>query len=205
MGPATKDRILRAADRAPSVYPGPVGELLRQELRSWLVFGRFLGSDLIVRAAGEDRFPEPAAEQWPERPGYTAVRTPVPRGPGPDEARDLAAAADRAREAYPGPVGELVHREIRAYLDFGHRFGNDTALVERLVKDLLAATAPAPVRHLDVPGRPARVDDDTGSAGGGRGVDACAHANRTRSDTSSGTGSGSGTRCSGRASRRSSC
>lgn len=159
----------------------------------------------VEREPAADRSPEPAAEQWPERPDHTAVRAPAPRGPGPDETCDLAAAADRAREAYPGPVGELVHREIRAYLDFGHRFGNDSALAGRLVKDLLARTAPAPVRHVDLLGGPTRADDDTGPAGDGRGVDACAHANRTRSDTSSGTGSGSATRCSGKASRRSSC
>jgi len=40
---------------------------------------------------------------------------------------------------YPGPVGQLVHREIQAYLEFGHRLGQ-TGLITRLAEDVLAAT-----------------------------------------------------------------
>jgi len=34
-------------------YPGAVGELLSQELLSWMVFGHQLGSDLIMRVADD--------------------------------------------------------------------------------------------------------------------------------------------------------
>jgi hypothetical protein len=46
------------------------------------------------------------------------------------------AAADYARLRYPGAVGELIHRELRAYAEFGHRFARD-ALVPRLAADIL--------------------------------------------------------------------
>ena len=49
----------------------------------------------------------------------------------------LLTAADRAQVLYPGPVGELIHREIRAYLEIGHRFGGNT-LISRLAAQLLA-------------------------------------------------------------------
>lgn len=95
------------------------------------------------RAAGEfDTAPRPT-DRWPESPDPAAVPTPAPRHPSPDETRDLATAADRALRVYPGPVGELVDREIRAYLAFGHRFGHDTVLIDRLAKDVLAVE-PAP-------------------------------------------------------------
>jgi hypothetical protein len=48
----------------------------------------------------------------------------------------LHEAAQRALDRYPGPVGQLVHREIEAYLDFGHRFAH-ASLITRLVEDLL--------------------------------------------------------------------
>jgi hypothetical protein len=40
---------------------------------------------------------------------------------------------------YPGPVGQLVHREIHAFLDFGHRFAQ-TNLITRLAEDILTST-----------------------------------------------------------------
>jgi len=49
----TKDWLHAAAKRARVRYPGAVGELLSQELLSWMVFGRLLGSDLIMRVADE--------------------------------------------------------------------------------------------------------------------------------------------------------
>ncbi len=49
----SKEVLLDAARRAQLVYPGPVGELLHQELVSWLQFGHLLGSSLIFRVADE--------------------------------------------------------------------------------------------------------------------------------------------------------
>jgi hypothetical protein len=50
---STKEWIHEAARAAKLRYPGAVGELLRQELLSWIVFGHQLGSGLIMRVAAE--------------------------------------------------------------------------------------------------------------------------------------------------------
>lgn len=49
----TKQRLRAAADRAVERHPGPVGELLAQELHSWMVFGHRLGATLILRVADD--------------------------------------------------------------------------------------------------------------------------------------------------------
>jgi hypothetical protein len=41
------------------------------------------------------------------------------------------AAAVLARRIYPGPLGELVHRELTAYAEFGYRVSDD-GLIPRL-------------------------------------------------------------------------
>lgn len=74
--------------------------------------------------------------RWLARPVDFA--RPPPRCPEAAEVRALALAAVRARTVHPGPVGELIQREIRAYLDFGHRFGHDAALIGRLAAEVLA-------------------------------------------------------------------
>lgn len=53
MDSGTKQWLLAAAKRAPERFPGAVGELVRQELLSWMVFGHRLGSSLIMRVADE--------------------------------------------------------------------------------------------------------------------------------------------------------
>jgi len=69
--------------------------------------------------------------------------TPAPTGGGdavPLCAHELSrvrAAAHHARRALPGSLGELVHRELTAYADFGYRFSSD-ALIPRLVGEILA-------------------------------------------------------------------
>ena len=50
------------------------------------------------------------------------------------------AAADRAREVYPGALGELVDRELRAFAAFGHRLAADD-VIARLTTEILAAGA----------------------------------------------------------------
>lgn len=44
----------------------------------------------------------------------------------------MRAAAFRATRLYPGPVGELVSRELLSWEDFGYRLGGN-----RLVMDLV--------------------------------------------------------------------
>jgi hypothetical protein len=68
--------------------------------------------------------------------------TPAPSGGDapPLQAHELSrvrAAAHHARRLLPGPLGELVHRELTAYADFGYRFSSD-ALIPRLVAEILA-------------------------------------------------------------------
>jgi hypothetical protein len=50
----------------------------------------------------------------------------------------LRAAAFRATRLHPGPVGELVSRELLAWEDFGYRLGGGQ-LVMRLVDHVLKA------------------------------------------------------------------
>lgn len=59
MDPDTKQWLSAAARRATQCYPGAVGELLSQELLSWMVFGHQLGSDLIMRVADDLLVEEP--------------------------------------------------------------------------------------------------------------------------------------------------
>jgi len=64
------------------------------------------------------------------------------------DARRFRAAAVHARRIYPGPIGELVYRELDAYAEFGHRLGDDGLILR------LAAAV------LDVPSDP-RPEDQT--------------------------------------------
>ncbi len=52
------------------------------------------------------------------------------------EVSRLRAAAYHARRVYPGPLGELLHRELSAFAEFGHRFAGD-ALLPRLATEIL--------------------------------------------------------------------
>ncbi len=62
-----------------------------------------------------------------------------------DQQSHYAAAADFALRRYPGPLGELIHRELVAYAEFGHRFAAD-ALIPRLAVHVLRPPDPAPDR-----------------------------------------------------------
>ena len=50
----------------------------------------------------------------------------------------LRAAAFRATLAYPGPVGELLCRELLDWEEFGYRFGGG-AFMTRLIDNLSSA------------------------------------------------------------------
>lgn len=52
------------------------------------------------------------------------------------EANRIRAAAFRAKNLYPGPVGELINRELLTWEEFGFRVG-DHSLVRRLVDDVM--------------------------------------------------------------------
>lgn len=73
----------------------------------------------------------------------------------PHESAGLRAAALHARRVYPGPLGELAHRELTAYADFGYRFATDS-LIRRLATEILAshtttAAGALPIRHAAAP------------------------------------------------------
>lgn len=70
----------------------------------------------------------------------TPARSSPPALEAHERAR-LEAAADHAVRVYPGPVGELLAREIRAHADFGYRFGRG-GLVTRVAQRLLATPVP---------------------------------------------------------------
>jgi hypothetical protein len=46
------------------------------------------------------------------------------------------AAAFRARLVYPGPVGELIARELLSWVEFGHRLGGNRMIMS-LVEHVL--------------------------------------------------------------------
>jgi len=77
---------------------------------------------------------------------YTTLPTPGPlRGDAPPllqpERSQMRAAGLHARRLYPGPLGELVFRELTAYADFGYQFAGD-ALIPRLAAEILAKVVP---------------------------------------------------------------
>lgn len=53
------------------------------------------------------------------------------------ELGNLRAAAGHAVRVLPGPVGELIARELAAHAAFGYRFDRD-GLLARVARDVLA-------------------------------------------------------------------
>ncbi|MEU7819087.1 hypothetical protein [Pseudonocardia sp. NPDC049154] len=83
----------------------------------------------------------------------------------PDDQRmRLRRAALLAPERFPGPVGELLCRELLIWEDFGHRFGAHT-LVSRLVEEILEPTVrPAVPSAASVPSAPSAAEPSDGTA-----------------------------------------
>ena len=79
-----------------------------------------------------------SAESAPNRTGLSEVNgmTPVPMDH--HEKMRLRAAAFRVTRLYPGPVGELLSRELLTWEEFGYRLGG-SQLVMRLVDHVLKA------------------------------------------------------------------
>ncbi len=57
------------------------------------------------------------------------------------EKQNLRNAAYRATVVYPGPVGELISREIMAWEDFGFRLSHDNTIMN-VVRHVLTAPTP---------------------------------------------------------------
>ena len=96
--------------------------------------GRRVGSN-----AETPTYPEWFARTWAGTAGA------LDRCPYNDPLRRLTDAMGEAGTRYPGPVGELVRRELRAFVDFGYRF-DGSGLVPRLVDELLGDATPRTVR-----------------------------------------------------------
>lgn len=84
-------------------------------------------------------------------PGPPGISGDAPRLAFREQGRYRAAAV-HARRVIPGPLGELVHRELQAYAEFGHRFGDD-ALIQRLAAAVLAIRPDYPLT-VDACARP---------------------------------------------------
>ena len=76
----------------------------------------------------------------PEWRTTAPVLHPLPAVGDQDRVR-MEIAARYALDSHPGPVGELIHRELQAFLEFGYRFDDGTGLVARLVEYMMP-TAP---------------------------------------------------------------
>jgi hypothetical protein len=86
-----------------------------------------------------------------EAPLYVPPQPPPQTAPAQDpppkfeqhERMRIRAAAFQAARLYPGPVGEMLSRELFTWDEFGYRLGG-AALVMRLVDHILKATTERP-------------------------------------------------------------
>jgi hypothetical protein len=69
------------------------------------------------------------------------------------------AAALHARRVYPGPIGELVFRELSAYAEFGYRLSSD-GLIPRLATAVLATRADRGALGSTLPEQPHRPEPE---------------------------------------------
>ena len=75
---------------------------------------------------------------------------PVPPAPSPPSPMDhheksrLRTAAFHASRVYPGPVGELISRELLSWEDFGYRLGSKRMIMNLVDQVLRPATEGGP-------------------------------------------------------------
>ena len=169
----TTDTTLPSRARAAShaalrAYPGAIGELLAHELTTWGEFGHRFGShELIARLIdhinelGTTRSRDNPPPPW-HRPrrhlGGTEtadVAAPTTRLRHTDVRTALYVGLFARRSAHPGPVGELVTRELDGYIDIDMRLA-PSALLRRVLDELLTLPgAPQPQPEHPQPTRPA--------------------------------------------------
>jgi hypothetical protein len=155
-------RARAASPAALRLYPGAVGELVARELSAWAEFGHRFGSHELIThlithldelAAREPlHMLEPA-----RRPRAAAATTHVAAAVAelrhPEIRTVLYAALFARRSAYPGPVGELITRELDGYVD------NDmclapSALLRRVLEELLTLPGAPQPQPVTQPRRP---------------------------------------------------
>lgn len=69
------------------------------------------------------------------------LATEPPAGLDLHEKARVSAAAAKAKRDYPGPVGEVLHRELEAYAQFGWRT-EQSGLMPRLVAEVMKPETP---------------------------------------------------------------
>jgi hypothetical protein len=74
----------------------------------------------------------------------------------PHEKMRIRSAAFRATRLYPGPVGELISKELLDWEEFGYRFDTKGAAA-RLVDHVLKAPLPARAEQVQPPGYRAAI------------------------------------------------
>jgi hypothetical protein len=84
-----------------------------------------------------------------QQPQTTTPFPPAAPALGRDTTHAALRAAAYALHAYPGPIGELIDRELRSYVDSGHA-AHPAALPSRLIATLAAAESREPAA---APGR----------------------------------------------------
>jgi hypothetical protein len=143
---ALPTRARAASHAALRLYPGAVGELLARELSAWGEFGhRFGGHELVAhlithldeRAAARERPTLQSRRRPRAATAATDVAALIARLRHPEMRSALYAGLYARSSAYPGPVGELVARELDGYV------ANDmclapSALLRRVLDQLLA-------------------------------------------------------------------
>lgn len=95
-------------------------------------------------ATGPQPQPRPPDLDTPVPVYERVLQAPITDMPEPmafPEKQRTRAAAFRATKAYPGPVGELIARELMSWDEFGYRLGSH-ALVSRLVDHVLEVAPP---------------------------------------------------------------
>jgi hypothetical protein len=150
-------RARAASPAALRLFPGAVGELLARELSAWGEFGyRFGSHELVTRlithldeiAARERLHVLEPARRPRAATAATDVAASIAQLRHPEIRTVLYAGLFARRSAYPGPVGELLARELDGYVD------NDMclapwALLRRVLDELLTlpgAPQPQPAR-----------------------------------------------------------
>jgi hypothetical protein len=150
-------RARAASPAALRLFPGAVGELLARELSAWGEFGyRFGSHELVTRlithldeiAARERLHVLEPARRPRAATAATDVAASIAQLRHPEIRTVLYAGLFARRSAYPGPVGELLARELDGYVD------NDMclapwALLRRALDELLTlpgAPQPQPAR-----------------------------------------------------------
>lgn len=108
------------------------------------------GNAVHATLAGEAVPPAPTTHSsiHGSDPGHAGLEVgPVERSEAADRVR-IREAAVRAAQVYPGPVGELLSRELLSWEQFGYRLGSRTAIMQ-IVDQVLNECA-----SLSTPTRP---------------------------------------------------